>query len=73
MQEFRKVSDQKKAVKEKSREKRRAIAKLRAALVALEDEDNDLQEELARLDDISSRMLKREIVVLGAFNKLPDG
>lgn len=70
LQEFRKVGDQKKSIKEKSQRKRREIAKLRKALVALEDEDNDLQEELARLDDISSRMLKREMQALGVFEQL---
>ena len=38
--------------------------------MALEDEDNDLQEELSRLDSISSRMLKREMHALGVFDQL---
>lgn len=66
------MGEQKKSVSAKSRQKRKEIAKLRAALAALEDEDNDLQDELQKLDDISSRMLRREMQALGAFDKLDD-
>ena len=73
------MGEQKRLVKEKSREKRRQVARLRAnlikaqaALAATEEKEVKIQDDLARLDDISSRILKREIMALGAFDQLPE-
>jgi hypothetical protein len=70
LEEFRKVGEQKKLIEAQAREKRRAIAKLRKALADLEAEDVDLQDDLARLNDVSSRMLRREMTALGVMDSL---
>ena len=71
VEELRKIGEQKKQIAAKSRAKRREIARLRKTLADLEGDDADLQDSLARLDEVSSNMLKREMQALGAFDKLP--
>ena len=61
VEEFRKVSKLKKAEQVKRRERSRFIAKLRAELVATEGKLNDINNNIAELEDRSSRILKREI------------
>ena len=85
VEELRKIGEQKKQIAAKSRAKRREIARLRKTLlearrslaalecemVEQEEEDSSLQDSLAKLDEVSSNMLKREMQALGAFDKLP--
>ncbi|KAK5175941.1 hypothetical protein LTR44_011501 [Exophiala sp. CCFEE 6388] len=78
LEEFRKVVDEKKVFKEKSRRKRKETARLRRALVqaqdalcAAETEDTEFQESLSRLEEVSSRMLRREMLALGVLNEQP--
>jgi len=73
LEEFRKVGEQKKQLKSKSRLKRREIARLRKVLADAESEDADLQDSLAQLDEVSSRMLHREMQALGVFNSVDTG
>ena len=40
-------------------------------LASAEEEDADLPDDLAKLEDISSRMLRREMQALGVFDQLP--
>jgi len=68
LEEFRKVAEQKKQIQSKSRDKRREIARLRAVLAAAEAEDVELQDSVAKLDDVSDRMLRREMQALGVLN-----
>jgi hypothetical protein len=70
VEEFRKVGEQKKQLISKSRLKRREIARLRKTLAALEESDADIQDSLAALEDKSSRMLRREMQALGAFDNI---
>jgi len=71
VEELRKIGEQKKQLSAKSRAKRREIARLRKTLASLEEDDADLQDSLAKLDEVSSNMLKREMQALGAFDRLP--
>ena len=70
LEEFRKVGEQRKQLKAKSLEKRREIARLRKTLAELEEEDVAVHDDLAKLDDISSRMLQREMQALGVMNSV---
>ncbi|KAG9796164.1 hypothetical protein KCU88_g196, partial [Aureobasidium melanogenum] len=70
LEEFRKVGEQKKCLQEKSRAKRREIARLRRLLAKAEEEDSSLQDSVAELDERSNRMLKREIQALGVFEQV---
>jgi hypothetical protein len=77
VEEFRKVGEQKKLLQAKSRAKRREIQRLRktladaqVALANAESSDADVQDDLARLDEMSNRMLRREMLALGALNPL---
>jgi len=79
LEEFRKVVDEKKVFQEKSRRKRKEIVRLRRALVqaqdalcAAESEDSEFQESLSRLEDISSRMIQREMSALGVLEDQPS-
>lgn len=72
LEEFRKIGEQKKLEEAKAREKRRQIASLRRTLADLEAEDVSLQDEIARLDEVSNRMLHREMQALGVFNSLEN-
>ena len=68
LEEFRKVADEKKRIKQRSLLKQRELARLEA-----ESEDLELKESVARLDEISSRMLKREMQALGVLEQTPKG
>jgi hypothetical protein len=70
LEEFRKIGEQKKQLKVKALEKRREIARLRKVLAELEEEDVAVQDDLVRLDDISSRMLQREMQALGVMDSV---
>ena len=77
LEEFRKVGEQKKQFEASSRAKRRKIQLLRRNLVELtkeladaEEQDNDIQESIAQLDVIASRMLQREMQALGVFEQV---
>jgi DNA repair exonuclease SbcCD ATPase subunit len=77
LEDFRKVGEQKKQLQSKSRLKRREIQRLRkvlleaqSALNEAEEQDSDLQESLAQLEQKSSDMLKREMQALGVFNSV---
>ena len=72
LEEFRKVHEERKSLERKSREKRREIARLRRALADLENEDSEAQDDLARLEEVSNRMLKREMIALGVLDDLPQ-
>jgi len=72
LEEFRKVGEQKKKLASKSREKRKEIARLRKALAEAECEDNEVQDSLAHLEDVSERMIRREMLALGAFDRVPE-
>lgn len=85
VEELRKVGEQKKQLSAKSRAKRREITRLRKTLTEarrslaalesemaeVEEEDISLQDSLARLDEVSNNMLKREMMALGAFDRVP--
>ncbi|EXJ65082.1 hypothetical protein A1O7_01422 [Cladophialophora yegresii CBS 114405] len=85
VEELRKIGEQKKQLSAKSRAKRREIARLRKTLVdarrslaalecemaKVEEEDSSLQDSITKLDEVSSNMLKREMMALGAFDKAP--
>jgi hypothetical protein len=80
LEEFRKVGEQKKTEQEKRRQKSKEIARLRRALmdaqralVAAEEEQNELDDSIAHLEEVSSTMLRREMQALGVFNSLPEG
>ncbi|KAK5175952.1 hypothetical protein LTR44_011482 [Exophiala sp. CCFEE 6388] len=73
LEEFRKVVDEKKAFEEKSRRKRKEIARLRRALADAESEDSQLQDSLSRLEEVSSRMIRREMQALGVLDEQPVG
>jgi hypothetical protein len=70
LEEFRKIGEQKKQLKAKALEKRREIARLRKVLTELEEEDMAVQDDLVKLDDISSRMLQREMQALGIMDSV---
>lgn len=70
--ELRKIGELKKSEQKKRRQKLLEISKLRAALAQLETEQHSLEESIADLDDRTERMLKREMLALGVFDKLPD-
>lgn len=77
LEEFRRVGEQKKELREKSRRKRKEIARLRrvlldaqAALASAEEADNETQDSLAALERQSERMLQREMQALGVFNNI---
>jgi len=84
MEEFRKVGEQKKLLQAQCRDKRREMARLRKTLMearlammaaetnlaSVESEEVELSDSLASLEDISSRMLRREMLALGALNSL---
>jgi hypothetical protein len=72
LEELRKVGELKKTEQKKRRQKLGQIAKLRAALAEAENEQHQIEESLAELDDRTDRMLKREMLALGVFDKLPD-
>ncbi|KIW85435.1 hypothetical protein Z517_00825 [Fonsecaea pedrosoi CBS 271.37] len=61
MEEFRKVGEQKKQLVAKSRAKRKEIARLRRLIAEAEEEDVSFQGELKRLEEVSSRMLRRKM------------
>jgi cell division septum initiation protein DivIVA len=72
LEEFRKIVDQKKKVQEASREKRKDIARratllaqAQAELASIQAEDVALQEELGRIEELSSQMIRREMEALG--------
>ncbi|EXJ77809.1 hypothetical protein A1O3_10038 [Capronia epimyces CBS 606.96] len=71
LEEFRRVVDEKKSLQEKSRRKRKEIARLRRALADVEAEDSSVQESLAHLDEVSSRMIRRELQALGVLEEKP--
>ena len=73
LEEFRKVVDEKKVFQERSRRKRKEMARLRRALAEVESEDNELQDSIARLEEISSNMVRREMRALGVLEELPEG
>ena len=65
--------DEKKVFQERSRRKRKEMARLRRALAEVESEDNELQDSIARLEEISSNMVRREMRALGVLEDLPEG
>lgn len=71
LEEFRKVGEQKKAITSKVRQKRREIAKLRAALAAIESESVELEDSLAHWEQVSDNMLRREMRAMGVLNEQP--
>ena len=86
LEEFRKVGEQKKLVQAKSLQKQRELARLRqnllraqhafleaqSALATVETEHIGLQGDIAALEEISSRMLRREMQALGVFDSVPS-
>lgn len=71
LEEYRKVGEQKKIITSQVRQKRREIAKLRAALAQYESEEVDLETSLEHWEQISENMLKREMRALGVLNEQP--
>jgi hypothetical protein len=71
LEEFRRVADEKKVLQEKSRRKRKEIARLRRALADAESEDNSIQDSVSQLETISSNMLRREMRALGVLEEQP--
>ena len=71
LEEFRKVVEEKKVFQERSRRKRKEIVRLRRALAEVESEDNNLQDSIARLDAVSSNMIRREMQALGVLDEQP--
>ena len=69
LDEFRRVVDERKAFEQRSRRKRKEMARLRRALAEVESEDNELQDSIARLEVISSNMLRREMQALGVLEE----
>lgn len=72
LEEFRRVGDQKKEVRQKSRQKRKEIARLRRLLLEAEEEDVALQDSLAELEQKSEAMLRREMQALGVLEPFSD-
>ncbi|RVX65743.1 hypothetical protein B0A52_10410 [Exophiala mesophila] len=70
LEEFRKVGEQKKALQDKSRRKRKEIARLRRLLADAEEEDDKVQDSLSALEQRSNAMLHREMLALGVFDSL---
>ena len=70
VEELRRVSEQKKQLQSKVREKRHQLQKLRQALADAENETNSLDESIVMLEDIANRMLRHKIMALGAFNNV---
>jgi len=52
---------------------RKEIAHLRTLLASLESKDNDVQDSIAELSDMLSRIIRREIEALGVLESLPKG
>jgi len=79
LEELRKVGELKKAEQKKRRQKLLEISKLRKAmleaqkaLAEAEEEQAGIEESIADLDDRTDRMLKREMLALGVFDRLPE-
>jgi hypothetical protein len=70
LEEFRKVGEEKKRLQAQYREERRKVVALRKALVEAESREVDLQDSIAEVEEISSRMLRREMQVLGVMGSL---
>jgi hypothetical protein len=80
LEEFRRVVDQKRALRAKARASRSEVLRLRkvaaeaqAALAAAESGELAEEEELAKLEERSSRMLRREMQALGVMESLDSG
>jgi len=73
LEEFRKVGEQKKALQAQAREERRKIAQLRRVLAEAEAKEVNLQDSIAQVEEVSSRMLRREMQVLGVMESLDSG
>lgn len=79
LEEFRKVGETKKVLAAKSRRQRREIAKLRKALLEAqkalqeaEEEDVKLQDSLEHWEEVTDRMLRREMRALGVLREQPE-
>ena len=79
LEEFRKVGELKKQIREKARLKQREMQLLRRrlleaqqALADVELENVNLEDEVARLEEVSSRMLRREMQALGVLETQPQ-
>ena len=71
LEEFRKVGEHKKVITSNVRQKRREIAKLRAALAKVESESVDLESSLEHWEQVSENMLRREMRAMGVLNEQP--
>lgn len=72
LSEFKRVGNLKRGIQKKSRDKRREIALLRERLAQAEKEDVSLQDSLSYWEDVSDRMLKKEMVALGVIGDLVE-
>ena len=72
LEELRSTVEQKKDFQERSRRKRKEIARLRRALADVESEDNNLQESIAKLEELSSNMVRHEMQALGVLDEQPS-
>lgn len=72
LSEFKRVGNLKRGIQKKSRDKRREIALLRERLAQAEKEDVGLQDSLSYWEDVSDRMLKKEMVALGVIGNLAE-
>jgi hypothetical protein len=72
LEEFRKVGEQKKLLQAQAREERRKIMQLRKSLAEAEEREIDLQDSIAQVEEVSSRMLRREMQVLGVMGSLDN-
>ena len=84
LKEFRRVGEQKWALRSKARDKQRRVARLRRTLIearkamlkaeselaSAEESDLQLQDSLAKLEEKSNNMLKREMQALGVLNSV---
>jgi len=86
VEEFRKVSDQKRLIKEQALHKQRELERARKRMIEarailmkmetefslVESEKSSLDEETLRLEETASRMLRREMQALGVVNSLDN-
>ncbi len=72
LEEFRKIGEQKKQVEADLLKKERMIAEARRRLVELEEDGVRTKEWLQHLNEVSGRMLSREMRALGVLSPQPD-
>jgi hypothetical protein len=79
LEEFRRVGEEKKRLQGQARDERRRIMRLRKVLAAAQAEladaemkEVDLQDSIAAVEETSSRMLRREMQVLGVMGSLDN-